>query len=295
MQRIVPHLWFDGEAEDAARRYAALIPGSRLGRISRYGKAGFEHHGQPEGRAMTVEFELAGVRFTALNGGPMFRFTPAVSCLVTLGSEAEFDRIWAGLAEGGSVLTPPRTCGWSPRHGWLNDRHGLSWQVMLGSGVSVTPSLLFTGAQAGRAGEAIAHYTAIFPDSRAAAVLHHDGSGPDPAGSVKHARFTLFGQGFAAADSAYPHGFGFTEASSLLVFCDTQAEIDRCWSALSAVPEAERCGWLKDRFGVSWQVVPSLLPRLMSDPDPERTGRVTEAFLRMGRLDIAALERAGAG
>lgn len=298
MQRIVPFLWFDGAAEEAARFYTGLFPGSRTGRIARYGKEGFEIHGQPEGRVMTVEFELAGFRFGAINGGPIFRFTPAVSYLVTLGSEADLDRIWAGLAEGGSVLMPLGAYEWSSRYGWLADRYGLSWQLMLdvnSAAPAIAPMLLFTGAQAGRAAEALAHYTAIFPDSRVDAMLHHDGSGPDPAGGVKHARFTLCGQDFAAIDSAHAHGFGFTEANSLLVLCDTQEEIDRCWGALSAVPEAERCGWLKDRFGVSWQVVPRVLSQMMTDPDPKRVGRVTQAFLRMGKFEIAALERAYAG
>jgi predicted 3-demethylubiquinone-9 3-methyltransferase (glyoxalase superfamily) len=298
MQRIVPFLWFDGTAEEAARFYTGLFPGGRTGRIARYGKEGFEIHGQPEGRVMTVEFELAGFRFGAINGGPIFRFTPAVSCLVTLGAAAELDRLWAGLAEGGTVLMPLDAYAWSSRYGWLEDRYGLSWQLMLdanGTTPAITPMLLFTGAQAGQAEEAIAHYTAIFPDSRVDGIMRHDGSGPDAAGTVLHARFRLFGQGFAATDSAYPHGFGFTEANSLLVLCDTQEEIDRCWSALSAVPEAERCGWLKDRFGVSWQIVPAVLPAMMSDPDPERVARVTQAYLRMGKFEIAALERAYTG
>jgi predicted 3-demethylubiquinone-9 3-methyltransferase (glyoxalase superfamily) len=292
MQRIVPFLWFDGAAEESARHYAGLIPGSRIGRIARYGKEGFEIHGQPEGRVMTVEFELAGFRFSALNGGPMFRFTPAVSYLVTLSAEAELDRIWAGLADGGTVLMPLGAYDWSSRYGWLNDRFGLSWQVMLDVNSitpAITPMLLFTGAQAGRAEEAIAHYTVTFPDAQVDGIMRHDGSGPDSAGTVRHARFRLFGQGFAAIDSAHPHGFGFTEANSLLVSCDTQEEIDRYCGALSAVPQAERCGWLKDRFGVSWQIVPSVLPKLLADPDPHRAGRVMQALMQMGKLDIAAL------
>jgi len=299
MQKIVPHLWFDSQAEDAARLYTALIPGSQIGRITRYGKAGFEHHGQLEGTAMTVEFELGGYRLVGLNGGPHFRFTPAVSYFIMLEDAADVDRLWAGLVEGGSVLMPLGAYDWSKRYGWLNDRYGLSWQVALGSradvGQTVTPALLFTGAQAGRAEEAITHYTSVFPGSHIRGIWRYDGSGPDPAGTIMHAQFSLCGETFMAMDSAHAHDFTFTEANSQLVICKSQDEIDHYWSALSAVPEAERCGWLKDRFGVSWQVVPETLIGMMSDPDPAKVGRVTDAFMAMKKLDIAALERAYAG
>lgn len=298
MQKIIPHLWFDGAAEEAARLYTSLIPGSRIGTITRYGKAGFEQHGRPEGTVMTVEFDLGGYRLVGLNGGPHFRFTPAISYFVMLEAEDEVDRLWSGLADGGTVLMPLDAYDWSPRYSWLNDRFGVSWQIALGSradvGQTVAPSLLFVGPQAGRAEEAIAHYTSIFPDSRIQGILRHDGAGPETAGTVMHAQLHLGGETFMAMDSALAHDFGFTPANSQLVMCDSQEEIDHYWTALSAVPEAEQCGWLQDRFGVSWQVVPARLIDLMTDPDSARVARVTEAFMQMKKLDIASLERAAA-
>ncbi|MBA3323969.1 MAG: VOC family protein, partial [Rhodobacteraceae bacterium] len=155
MQKIVPNLWYDGAAEEAARLYVDLIPGSRLGAVTRYGKAGFEMHGQPDGAVMTQEFELAGTRMTALNGGPHFRFTPAISFFVTLERAEDVDRLWAGLAEVGAVLMPLDAYEWSPRYGWVADRWGLTWQVGLGdpaeSGRAVAPCLTFTGDRAGQA------------------------------------------------------------------------------------------------------------------------------------------------
>jgi predicted 3-demethylubiquinone-9 3-methyltransferase (glyoxalase superfamily) len=296
--KIVPHLWFDGAVEEAAETYVSLIPGSSVGRVARYGKAGFEIHGQPEGRAMSVEFDLGGSAMVGINGGPHYRPTPAVSYFVTLEEAAEVDRFWEGLVDGGRALMPLDTYDWSPRYGWLQDCWGVSWQVAQGSradvgGQAVVPALLFTGAVAGEAEPAMRHYTEILPDSGIEGILRHDGSGPDAAGGVKHAQFRLFGQTFMAIDSALDHGFGFTEANSFMVMCEDQAEIDRYFSALSAVPEAERCGWLKDRFGVSWQIVPRSLPEMMRDP--EAAERVVGAFMGMGKLDIAALERARAG
>jgi predicted 3-demethylubiquinone-9 3-methyltransferase (glyoxalase superfamily) len=148
-------LWFDNQAEEAARFYTTLFTNSRIESTSRYGKEGFEIHGQPEGTAMTVSFTINGQSFTALNGGPVFKFNEAVS---------------------------------------------------------------------------------------------------------------------------------------IQVFCDTQEEIDHYWSKLSEGGEESQCGWLKDKYGLSWQVIPSILPELLSDP--ERAGRVTEAFLKMKKFDIEKLKRA---
>lgn len=299
MQKIIPHLWFDGAAEDAARLYTALIPDSRIGAVMRYGRAGHERHGQPEGAVMTVEFELGGHRLVGLNGGPHFRPTPAVSYFVTLEAEAEADGVWTGLTEGGAALMPLDAYDWSPRYGWLNDRYGVSWQIALGKrtdvGQAVTPALLFCGPRAGRAEEAVAHYASVFPGSRIEGVLRHDGSGTEPAGTVMHAQFDLGGETFMATDSALPHSFGFTEANSFLVTCETQEEIDHFWTALAADPEAGRCGWLKDRFGVSWQIVPRTLHTMLSGADRAAAGRVMEALMQMRKLDIATLERAYAG
>jgi predicted 3-demethylubiquinone-9 3-methyltransferase (glyoxalase superfamily) len=151
---------------------------------------------------------------------------------------------------------------------------------------------MFTGEQAGRAEEAMAHYTAVFPEAAIQGVHRYDGSGADAEGTVMHAQFTLCGETFMAMDSALEHGFGFSTANSHLVLCRDQAEIDHYWRALSAVPEAEQCGWLADRYGVSWQVAPARMIEMMTDPDPARVARVTDAFMAMKKLDLATLERA---
>ncbi len=291
--KILPHLWFDGAAEEATALYTALVPRSGIGKVTRYGKAGVEVHGQPEGRVMVVEFRLGRQTMLALNGGPRFRPSPAVSYFLTFEDRAALDRAWAALGEGGQLRMPLDAYPWSPRYGWIDDRWGMSWQLALGTpaqtgGQVVTPMLLFTGEKAGQAEAAMANYTAIFPDAGIEGVLRHNGSGADVAGTVMHAQFRLVGQTFMAGDSTLAHDFTFTEANSFVVLCDDQAEIDRYWTALSAVPEAERCGWLNDRFGLSWQIVPRRLPELLATNNP----RVMEAFMQMRRIDIAALERA---
>ena len=299
MSKIKPCLWFDHQAEEAAQFYTSLFKDSRIGKVSRYGKEGFEVHGQPEGKVLTVDFELAGYNLLALNGGPHFSFTPAISLFVVLESEAEVDALWAGLGKGGGVLMPLQAYDWSKKYGWLSDRYGLSWQIMLGRkadvGQTICPSLLFVGPQAGKAEEAVKFYTSVFGGSEIQGIARHEGDGGEPAGTVKHAQFRLVGETFMAMDSALDHKFGFNEAVSFVVNCDTQAEIERFWAALSAVPQAEQCGWLKDRYGVSWQIVPSILPQLMSDPDPERSGRVMTALLGMKKLEIDQLQAAHRG
>lgn len=298
MSRIAPCLWFDDQAEEAARFYTSLFQNSAIARISRYGKEGFEVHGQPEGKVLTVAFRLAGSDVVALNGGPHFKFTPAISLFVVLESDRQVDALWAALSDGGSVLMPLDAYDWSRKYGWLNDRYGLSWQIMLGKhadvGQTISPSLLFVGPQAGKAEEAVRFYTSVFGSSDIEGIARYYGDGADPAGTVKHAQFRLDGETFMAMDSALDHQFGFNEAVSFMVSCETQGEIDSLWSALSAVPEAEQCGWLKDRYGVSWQIVPSVLPELMGDPDPAKSGRVMTALLGMGKLDIGQLQAAHA-
>ncbi len=296
MNKIVPCLWFDGVAEQAVALYTSIFGNSRVGRINRYGREGQEIHAMPEGAVMTVDFEIDGYSLVGLNGGPHFRFSPANSFFVTLETEAEVDAVWAALVEYGTVLMPLQAYDWSGRYGWLNDRYGLSWQVMLGEredmGRPIAPCLMFIGPQHARAEEALELYTSVFPDSRIQSIHRYQESDADPTGTIKHARFRLGGETFIVLESALAHDFGFTEAVSYTVRCDTQDEIDHYWNALSADPEAERCGWIKDRFGVSWQIVPTMLAELLQDPDPERSQRVMAALMSMKKLDIQALKQA---
>ena len=302
MQKITPNLWFDSQAEEAARFYASLFENSRIGNISRYGKAGFEVHGQPEGKVMTVEFVLEGQKFVALNGGPAFKFTPAVSFLIACRTKEEVDALWGPLSEGGSALMELGEYPFSEWYGWTRDRYGLSWQVMaMGDRPmtqKITPTLMFVGDVCGRAEEAIRFYASLFAGSKIGEILRYEkNEEPDPEGTIKHIGFTLEGQEFAAMDSAYPHAFTLNEAISFLVGCEDQREVDRFWDKLGegGNPNAQQCGWLKDKFGVSWQIVPNILDEMMRDPDPKKVERVTNAFLKMKKLDIAELKRAFEG
>jgi predicted 3-demethylubiquinone-9 3-methyltransferase (glyoxalase superfamily) len=121
MQKIIPNLWFDGNAEEAVNFYVSIFKNSRIGRISHYGEAGKEIHGQPAGRVMTIEFEIEGQGYLALNGGPDFKFTEAVSFIVKCANQEEIDYYWNKLIDGGDPSA--QICG------WLKDKYGLSWQI----------------------------------------------------------------------------------------------------------------------------------------------------------------------
>jgi predicted 3-demethylubiquinone-9 3-methyltransferase (glyoxalase superfamily) len=163
-------------------------------------------------------------------------------------------------------------------------------------GQRIIPTLMFVGAQYGEAEDAINFYTSVFHNARVGDIVRYGkGEAPDREGTVKHAAFTLEGQEFAAMDSARAHNFSFNEAISFMVYCNTQAEIDYYWEKLSAVPEAEQCGWLKDRYGLSWQVVPTAMDEMLRSPDEKKVARVTEAFLQMKKFDLAALQKAYEG
>lgn len=299
-QTIVPHLWFDTQAKEAATFYVSAFGGdSRVTRATLIPDT-------PSGDAELVLFTLLGHEFMAISAGPLFRINPSVSFFVNFDpsqrpdAREALDALWARLAEGGTALMPLDAYPFSPRYGWIQDRYGVSWQLILSNPAgeprpAITPSLMFTKAMAGRAEEAMTFYTSVFPDSKTGIIARYGaGQAPDREGTVMYEDFMLDGQWFAAMDSARMHGFSFNEAVSLIVLCDTQEEIDRYWSKLSAVPEAEQCGWCKDQFGVSWQVSPSSMSRLMGGT-PAQTARVTKAFLPMKKLDIATLERAFAG
>ena len=165
-QKITPNLWFDRQAEEAAKFYTSILKNSRVGKITRASKAGFEIHGLQESTVMTIEFEIEGQKFIAINGGPLFKFTPAVSFLVACNTKEEVDAIWEKLSEGGTALMELGEYPFSEKYGWTQDRYGLSWQVMFMGDrkmkQKITPTLMFVGEQCGKAEAAISFYTSVF-------------------------------------------------------------------------------------------------------------------------------------
>ena len=290
MRKITPHLWFDSEAVEAAEFYCSTLPDSEITNVTTISDT-------PSGDTDVVTFQLWGQPFQAISAGPLFRFNPSVSLRLNCATIEKVDELWAALAHDGTPLMPLDSYPFSDRYGWTEDRYGLSWQIMHTGDREVvqriTPTLMFVGKICGKAEEAITFYTSVFPDSELGDILRYGaGDEPDVAGTIQHASFSLAGQEFAAMDSAHDHDFGFNEAVSLMVSCDTQEEIDAYWDRLSAVPEAEACGWLKDRYGLSWQIVPAGMDDMLRTGTKKQVARVTAAFLGMKKFDLAALQRA---
>ncbi len=300
MSRISTNFWFDSQAEEAAQFYTSLFPRSRIVDIVRYPDAGKEVHGQNAGSVMTVDFELDGNSFVGLNGGPLFKINQSISFFANYESRSEIDRLWKELSEGGTAHMPLGEYPFSKWYGWIEDRYGVSWQLMLVDSEPkqrIIPCLLLVGKRCGQAKEAISFYTSVFGSAKVGFIsTYGPGHEPEAEDNVNYADFELEGQLFAVMESALDHRFDFNEAISFVVACSDQAEIDRYWQKLSAVPEAEQCGWLKDRFGVSWQIVPTdTLTELITNADAQTRGRVMSALLKMKKLDIAGLRAAAKG
>jgi predicted 3-demethylubiquinone-9 3-methyltransferase (glyoxalase superfamily) len=290
MKKISPHLWFDKEAKEAAQFYTSIF-----GKNSAV-KNTTTLHDTPSGTVDLVSVELRGQNFAFISAGPLFKFNPSVSFLVACESKDEAATLWQKLSDGGTALIPLGEYPFSEKYGWTQDRYGVSWQVMFRSGQpikqTITPVLMFVGNVCGKTEEAINFYAGVFHNAKVREIFRYGSAEqPDKEGTVKFAGFTLEGQEFAAMDSARGHGFAFNEATSMIVHCDTQDEIDYYWGKLSAVPAAEQCGWLKDRYGLSWQIVPTAMDEMLKDNDTKRLARVTQAFLKMKKFDIGELRK----
>lgn len=276
---IHPCLWFDGKAKEAANFYCSIIKNSKI----------------TTDTPLVVMFELGGKKFMGLNGGPMFKINPSISIFILCESIPETNEVWNKLMDGGKAMMPIDKYPWSERYGWVQDKFGLTWQVSVvykeGDKQQITPSMLFTGNQFGRAEEAIKFYTSVFDHSSKDTLIHYYPEGDPNAGKVMFSELKLNQYPIIAMDGPGEHAYTFNEAVSFVVNCETQKEINYYWDKLTANGGQESmCGWLKDRFGVSWQIVPSVIGKLMTDPD--KGARVMQAVMKMKKLDLETMLRA---
>jgi predicted 3-demethylubiquinone-9 3-methyltransferase (glyoxalase superfamily) len=298
--KITPHLWFDKEAWEAAELYCSVFPNSKITNITTL-------HNTPSGDCDVVSFALADQPFMAISAGPLFKFNPAISFILNFdpsrdnNARKNLDATWAKLSDRGTVRMPLDKYPFSERYGWIQDKYGVSWQIILSNPGGeqrpfIVPSLMFVGSVCSKAEEAIEFYQSVFRNSRRGLVARYPkGMEPDKEGTIMFADFAIENQWFAAMDSAREHDFNFNEAISFIIRCATQEEIDSYWKKLSADPQAEQCGWCKDKFGISWQVQPAMLNEIMNHGTSEQIDRVTQAFLPMKKFDIATLKQAYEG
>jgi predicted 3-demethylubiquinone-9 3-methyltransferase (glyoxalase superfamily) len=298
MQKIIPSFWFDQNAEEAMDFYISVFPDSAIDSIKRYPDQVPDGPMKGmEGKVLHGQFSLMGYTFTCLDGGPLFTPNPSISFFVNCGTAEEVNEYWQKLSDGGQALMELAAYPHSPRYGWVKDKFGISWQIMQTNPdgdmrPAIIPSLMFVGDKFGRAAEARDFYISVFGNSTIGNTAPYPDGEPAAKGAVMYEDFTLEGQWFAAMDGPGEHAFGFNEAISFYVDCADQAEVDRLWASLSANPEAEQCGWLKDKFGVSWQIIPAQMGDLLNGSDEAGAGRAMQAMLGMKKIDLAALQRA---
>lgn len=281
-QKITPNVWFNGNAQEAVRFYTSVFHDSRVISIEYYPKTSEEGLADFQkdlaGEILTIEFNLAGRNFVAINAGPEFKPTQAQSFMVNFDPSRDdkarehLDQVWEKLMDGGTALMPLQQYDFSERYGWVQDRYGYSWQLILTNPEGeqrpcIIPSLMFGGPVQNRAAEAIDYYTSVFKDSKKGmSYPYGQATGPASAKALMFADFVLENQWFTANDSGVEQEVTFNEAVSFSVACKDQAEIDYYWDKLSKHPENEQCGWCKDQFGVSWQIVPANMDELMKRP-----------------------------
>lgn len=276
---IYPCLTLKGKVAEAADFYIHTFGEGKIVQTSPY----------------VILIELSGQKVMLLNDGPSSSPNASISFMVICETAEETEQYWNKLIDGGKALMPLDSYDWSTKYGWVEDKYGVSWQLYTGrkndTPQKFCPTLMFTKANAGKASDAIHFYTKLFPQSDIEGIMEYAEGDGDTPGFVKHAQFKIKDFIAMAMDSSAAHAFSFNDAISLVVNCDNQAEIDKYWDQLTADGGKEiACGWLVDKYGVSWQIIPKVLGQLMTDP--ERSQRVMAALMKMKKLIIADLENA---
>jgi predicted 3-demethylubiquinone-9 3-methyltransferase (glyoxalase superfamily) len=268
-------LWFNGQTAEAAEFYCSLFEQSKI--VAK--------------NPIISKFELAGTTIKLLNGGALFSINPSISLFVRCETKQEVEKLWNAFMDGGKAMMNLDTYPWSEYYGWIVDKYGMTWQLFLAplheGEQKVIPSMLFTNEVYGRAEEAIRYYSSVFKESKIFFTDQYKDGEPQPAGKLKFGSFELNHAQFAAMDGPGNHAFQFNEGVSIVVECEDQAEIDYYWEQLSEGGHEGQCGWLKDKFGVSWQIVPIVLNQLMGNPATAEKAR--NAFMRMKKFIIQDL------
>jgi predicted 3-demethylubiquinone-9 3-methyltransferase (glyoxalase superfamily) len=268
-------LWFNGHTAEAAEFYCSLFDTSKL----------------VASNPIISKFELEGTPIKLLNGGALFSINPSISLFVKCETKQEVEKLWNAFIDGGKIMMPLDKYPWSEYYGWVVDKYGMTWQLFLSTLAAgeqkVIPSMLFTNEVYGRGEEAIRFYSSIFKESKVLFTELYKEGEAQPVGKLKFGSFELNHAQFAAMDGPGNHAFQFNEGVSIVVECEDQEEIDYYWDSLSAGGYEGQCGWLKDKFGVSWQVVPIELNKLMSNPATAEKARNT--FMKMKKFVIKDL------
>lgn len=271
---IYPCIWFDHQAHEAADFYCHIFKRSR--KLSR--------------NDFASTFEINGSKFMTMNGGPKYKANQAISYYVYCDKEIEIERIYNLLKEDGQIIMPLDTYPWSEKYAWVCDKYGVSWQLDIDKIVSyqkIVPCLLFVNNKNEMVKESIDFYSSVIENSKILVEAPHSEESGMPKGSLLFAQCKLNGVIFNFMSSTMHHDFDFSHGNSLVYECKDQMEIDHLWGKLGEHGVYERCGWLQDKYGVSWQVIPQILQKLVADP--EKGQKVIQAFIPMTKFEIDKL------
>lgn len=274
---IYPCIWCNNNAREMAGFYCATFP---------------DTHISDENPAV-VMLEMSGQKLMLLNGGDRSTPNPSISLMYLTMSENEVETIWNKLVQDGESMMPLDAYPFSPKYGWVQDKYGVSWQLYTARDEThivqkIAPTLMFVGDNNGKAREAAGFYTSLFPHSQLRGMLAYTGEEGEVAGNIQHGEFIINDYLLMLMDSSWEHKFSFSEGVSLVVECDSQEEIDTYWNALTADGgEESMCGWLKDRFGISWQIVPARIYEWL-----KKSPGVMDEVMKMKKLDIKTLREA---
>lgn len=272
---MYPCIWCNNNAKEVADLYISVFPNTKV--ISE--------------NPVVVLLSIADQNLMLLNGGGSFKPTPALSLMYLSSSAPETEALYNKLIDGGKALMQLDAYPFSEKYAWVDDKFGVSWQLYTGKAEDIVqrivPTLMFVSGKSGLAREASEFYMSIFPNSKSRGMLEYKEGEEDKAGYIKHGEFFLNDYLIGIMDSSFDHQFDFTEAVSIVVNCKDQEEIDRYWSALTGDGGTESmCGWLKDKYGISWQIIPENIASLI------RSQKGGEALMKMKKINIAALEAA---
>ncbi|KFF21595.1 VOC family protein [Chryseobacterium sp. JM1] len=281
---IFPCLWFDEESKEAAEFYCQVFDGKITADTP-----------------VVMNIDLFGQKLMLLNGGPHFKKNPSISFMVICETEDEVQKYWDQLMEGGVALMALDTYSWSKKYGWVQDKYGATWQVFLADkpeSQKIVPTMMFIHENNGKAMQAMEFYTKTFPNSGIGNILKYGDGGEghpisEPAENIQHAQFMIDGYSFFCMDNSYDHQFDFNEGISIVIMTDDQQETDHLWNTLTSEGGRESmCGWLKDKYGLSWQIVPKRLIELMNDSDQLKAQKVVQAMMKMQKIVVEDLEEA---
>ena len=289
-QKITPFIWYVDKAREAAQLYTSTFPRSKIKDESHFKDTPSD---TPSGAIEIISIELMGQEFSLMSAGPHNELNPSISFMVHCKKEEEVDKYYNKLSKNGEVMMALDTYSFSKRFAFIQDKFGVSWQLLYTENAkesTIVPTLLFVGKNFGKAEEAIHLYTNIFKNAKVDVLEKYKKGEPNgKPGTVKYSSFIIENQRFTAMDGLGDHKFTFNDAVSFVVSCKNQAEVDYYWEHLVRGGKESQCGWLKDTFGVSWQIVPVQLEEYMSKDD---SGRVMQAMLKMGKLDVKGLHAA---